>query len=59
MVNIECSAAPFLAANPGDASHDGRIKINELVNAVRSALNGCGGSWRQTNLALTFNDLLR
>jgi hypothetical protein len=43
MVNLALYRDTFLACSPGDANHDGKIRIDELVTAVNKALHGCGG----------------
>jgi hypothetical protein len=43
MVNIALGNADVLTCEPGDANHDGRITIDEILTAVKNALNGCGG----------------
>jgi hypothetical protein len=41
MVNIALGDAPVSACEAGDANHDGRITVDEILTAVNDALNGC------------------
>jgi hypothetical protein len=48
MVNIALGNTPLSACTAGDVNGDGRITVNEIVTAVRNALDDCslrrGGS---------------
>jgi hypothetical protein len=41
-VNIALGNTPVTACEPGDANHDGRVTVDEILTAVNNALNGCG-----------------
>ena len=41
MVGIALGNLDITACEPGDASGDGKIMINEIITAVNNALNGC------------------
>lgn len=40
-VNIALGNAPLLDCEAADASHDGRVTVDEILMAVNNALNGC------------------
>jgi len=42
MVSIALGNATVANCLPGDANHDGRITVDEILTAVTNALNGCG-----------------
>ncbi|MFI5366419.1 MAG: hypothetical protein ACHQ4J_12435 [Candidatus Binatia bacterium] len=41
MVNIALGAAPPSDCLAGDANHDGRITVDEILAAVNNALSRC------------------
>src|SRR5262249_48482890 len=41
MVNIALGLAPVSDCPAGDANHDGQITVDEILQAVTNALNGC------------------
>lgn len=41
MVNIALGAAQVSACEAGDANRNGQITVDEILNAVNNALNGC------------------
>lgn len=49
--NIALGAEPVADCEAGDANADGEISIDELIRAVRAALEGCPPSPRERCLA--------
>jgi len=43
MVNIALGNAAVSDCLAGDGNQDGAITVDEILKAVNSALNGCGG----------------
>jgi hypothetical protein len=41
LVNIDLGTLPPNACPFGDANHDGEITVDEILQAVNNALNGC------------------
>jgi len=41
MAGIALGDAPVSACLAGDANHDGRITVDEIVAAIKHALDGC------------------
>jgi hypothetical protein len=44
MVNVALGNAPVSACESGGVGGDGRITVDEILAAVRNALNGCGAA---------------
>lgn len=43
MVNVALGNTNVASCPPGDANNDGEITVDEILQAVNNALNGCGG----------------
>lgn len=42
MVNVALGNTNVASCPPGDANNDGEITVDEILQAVNNALNGCG-----------------
>jgi hypothetical protein len=62
MVNIALGNAALMTCAAGDANHDNEITIDEILTAVRNALNGCAaacGIWSSYSSTMALVTKLR